>query len=161
MLIFDNNSHPIILSDIYTPTVTDHIWTLDLTMMDFTLSPLLVLEEIIAPTIELMVGGFTFKLPANWNMLIVDEETSALDVVEIGDISGGRFTAFVYGPEMSRHEASTVTVMDYFPSFHNVGPSLAKHQMLCHPISPNTWVNIAPSDSYNKYLKERIVGDLV
>ena len=160
MLIFDNNSHPIILDDIFTPTVTDHIWTLDLNIMDFTMSPLLVLEEIIAPTIELMVGGFTFKLPANWNMLIVDEDTSALDVVEIGDISGGRFTAFVYGPEKSRHEIAVVTVIDYYPSFHNVGPSLSKHQMLCHPISPDSWVNVAPSDSYNKYLKDMVVGDI-
>ena len=160
MLIFDNNSHPIILDSIYTPTVADHIWTLNLDIMDFTLSPLLVLEEIVAPTIELMVGGFTFKLPANWNMLVVDEDTSLLDVVEIAEIAGGRFTAFVYGPEYRRHEAVVVTVMDYFPSFHNVGPSLAKHQMLCHPISPNSWVNVAPSDSYNKYLKNALVGDI-
>ena len=161
MLIFDDYGQPIIVDSIYSPIVTDHLWVLDLEIKDFTLAPLTILENIEAPTIELMVGGFTFKLPSEWNILIIDEETSALDVVEIYEIPGGRFTAFVYGPNKARYEAVPITVTNYFPNYHNVAPSIAKHQMLCHPISPNTWVNIAPSDSYNKYLKDCVVGDIV
>lgn len=160
MLVFDNNNQALILDSIYTPTIADHIWVLDLTLMDFTLAPLLVLEEIVAPTIELMVLGFRFVLPANWNMLVVDNDTSQLDVIEVSELAGREFNAFLYGPDQPSYEMATVSVTDYHPNFHNVGPSLAKHQMLCHPVAPNLWVNVAPSDTYNKYLKDTVAGDL-
>lgn len=161
MLVLDNDNRALILDDIYTPTISDHFWVLDLQMMDYTLAQLLVLEEIVAPTIVLRVMGFEFPLPANWNILIVDDDTQQLDVIEIKDVAGKELRAFMYGPDKSRHGLATITVADYYPNHHNVGPSLSKHQMLCHPIAPDTWVNVAPSDGYNKYLKEKVAGDIV
>lgn len=161
MLVFDNNNTPLILDSIYTPTITDHVWVLDLNLMDFTLAPLLVLEEIVAPTIELFIYGFKFVLPANWNILVVDDDTMQLDVVEISEVAGKEFKALLYGPDRPRHELATIQVTDFDPNFHNVGPSLSKHQMLCHPISPDLWVNVAPTDTYNKYLKDKAVGDII
>ena len=160
MLVFDNNSEPLILESIHTPTIADHIWVLDLTLRDYTLTPLLVLEEIVCPTIEVMVLGFRFKLPANWNILVADGENMQLDVVQISELAGKQFVGLVYGPQMSRPETAEISVTDYFPNFHNVAPSLNKHQMLCHPIAPDAWVNVAPSDTYNKYLKNCLAGDL-
>jgi len=161
MLIFDNNNQAIILDSIHTPTLADHMWVLDLNMMDYTLAPLLVLEEVVSPSIELMIDGFRFVLPANWNMLVADDDTMQLDVVEISDLAGKEFKALVYGPNKLRADLSVISVTDYHPNFQNVGPSLNKHQMLCHPISPDSWVNVAPSDSYNKYLKECTAGDII
>ena len=161
MLVFDNNNQALILDSIHTPTITDHIWVLDLNMMDFTLAPLLILEEIVAPTIELMILGFRFVLPANWNILVVDDETLQLDVVEISELAGREFRVFLYGPNRPRHEMAVASVTDFHPNFHNVGPSLSKHQMLCHPVAPDLWVNVAPSDTYNKYLKDAVAGDLI
>jgi len=167
MLVFDNNNDALILDSIHTPTIADHIWVLDLQMLDFTLAPLLVLEEIVSPAIELMVKttqvphGFRFTLPANWNILICDSETMQLDVTEISDIAGKEFHVLLYGPEHSMVETATVVATDYFPSRSIVGPSLNKHQMLCHPVAPQTWVNVAPSDTYNKYLKNLVSGDLI
>lgn len=161
MLIFDNNNDAVILDSIYTPTLADHIWVLDLTIQDFTLAPLLVLEEVISPSIELMIRGFKFVLPANWNILVTDEETMQLDVVEVAELAGKEFKALIYGPDLPRAELDVVTVTNYHPNYQNVGPSLNKHQMLCHPISPHTWINVAPSDSYNKYLKNITVGDII
>ena len=161
MLVLDNDNKAIILDDIYTPTISDHFWVLDLQLMDYTLASLMVLEEIVAPTIVLRVMGFDFPLPANWNILIVDEDTQQLDVIQVKDVAGKEFRAFVFGPDASRHGLSTITVSDYYPNHHNVGPSLSKHQMLCHPVAPNAWVNVAPADGYNKYLKEKVAGDIV
>jgi hypothetical protein len=164
MLIFDDNNRTIILDDIYTPTPTDFMWVLDLQIMDYTLAPLLVLEEIVCPSIKIKIRGFEFFLPANWNMLIYSEETSELDVVEISELAGKEFTSFVYdlsNPDIVRYLPGTVTVVDYSPEFTNVAPSLNKHQMLCHPISPTEWVNVSPSDTYNKYLKTAVVGDIL
>ena len=160
MLIFDNNT-PLILDSIHTPTIADHIWVLDLNMMDYTLAPLLVLEEIVAPTIVMSIMGFDFPVPANWNILVVDEETTQLDVVEVAEVAGREFKAFVYGPDRPRYEMEVITVSQYYPNHINVSPSLYKYQMLCHPIAPDRWVNVAPADTYNKYLKEKIAGDIV
>lgn len=161
MLILDENVRPIILDSIDTPTTSEYFFALDLQMMDFTLIPLLVLEEIVAPTIELTIQGFTFPIPANWYVLIVDDETLQLDVIEISELSGKDFQVFIYGPEKPRHEQATAQVTDYCPYFTNIAPSLSKSQMLCHPIGPKEWINVSPSDSYNKYLKGSVVGDII
>jgi hypothetical protein len=161
MLIFDSNSKPIILDSIHVPTLTDHFWVLDLTMMDFTLAPLISLEEVVCPTLILRVKGFDFALPANWNVLVYDRETSQLDVVELAETCGREFTALCYGPTKSRHTPAIVSAVDYHVEQKNVGPLLGKHQMLCHPIGPDEWINVAPSDTFNKYLKDRAVGDLI
>jgi hypothetical protein len=164
MLIFDDNNRTIILDNVYTPTPTDFMWVLDLQIMDYTLAPLLVLEEIICPSIKVRIRGFEFFLPANWNMLVFSEETSELDVVEISELAGREFTSFVYDisdPLIVRYKPGLVSVLDYSPEFVNVGPSLNKHQMLCHPISPVEWINVSPSDTYNKYLKTAVIGDIV
>lgn len=161
MLIFDSESKPIILDSIHTPTITDHFWVLDLSMMDFTLAPLVSLEEIVCSTLVVNIKGFEFFLPADWNILVYDKETSQLDVVALKKACGREFTALCYGPQKSRHTPAIVTVTNYHVEHKNVGPLLNKQQMLCHPIGPDEWINVAPADSYNKYLKDRAVGDLV
>jgi len=161
MLIFNENNDPIILDSIQGPTLSEYMYVLDLTLMDFTLAPLLVFEEINCPTISVTIRGFTFNLPANWNILVSDDETYQLDVVEVAELAGKEFKAMIYGMNMKLPELETITVNDYYPNFQNIGPSLNKYQMLCHPISPDAWINISPSDSYNKYLKDKVVGDII
>lgn len=161
MLIFDDNSKPIILDSIYVPTVTAHFWVLDLSLLDYKLSPLISLEEVVCPSLRVRINGFDFVLPANWNILVYDRETSQLDALELSEACGREFTALVYGARKSQHTPGIVTVIDYHAEYRNVGPLLSKHQMLCHPIGPDEWVNVAPSDAYNKYLKDRAVGDLL
>jgi len=161
MLIFDNNNKAVLLDSIYTPTLADHFWVLDFQMMDYTLAPLLVLEETISPSITIRIKGFDFQLPANWNLLVADDETMQLDVVTVAELAGREFKALTYGPSKLMAELETVSVVDYTPTRKNVGPSLNKHQMLCHPISPDSWINVSPSDSYNKYLKNCTAGDII
>ncbi len=161
MLIFDENSQPIILDSILTPTIAESLWVLDFQMEDYTLTPLAVLEETVSPSIELMIAGFRFVLPASWNILVCDEETMQLDVCEVAAVAGKEFKAFVYGPDFSMPQTSPISATDYHPNFINVGPQLSKHQMLCHPISPDAWVNVSPSDAYNKYLKGKVAGDII
>jgi hypothetical protein len=161
MLIFDENNDAIMLDNIQGPVGSEYMYVLDMNIMDFTLAPILVFEEVICPTIRLKIRGFEFDLPANWNILITDDETYQLDVVEISELAGKEFKALVYGMEMSMIELEPVQVVDYQPSQQNVGPSLNKFQMLCHPIEPKVWINVAPSDSYNKYLKDKVIGDII
>lgn len=161
MLIFDTNSTPIILDSVVVPTTTDHFWVLDMNIMDYTLTPLISLEEVICPSFVLRVNGFEFVVPTLWNVLIYDKETSQLDTLALKDACGKEFTALVYGPKKTHHSSGVISIVDYFVEYKNVGPLLMKHQMLCHPIGPNEWINVSPSDAFNKYLKDRSVGDLV
>ena len=161
MLLFDDHSKPVILDSIFVPTLMEHFWVLDFNILDFTLTPLVALEQIICPSLQMRVQGFDFVVPANWTVLCYDKETSQLDTIEISETAGREFTALVYGPNKSLAQAGTISIIDYYQEFVNVSPSLNKHQMLCHPIGPDTWINIAPSDTYNKYLKDLTVGDLI
>lgn len=161
MLIFDDTSSTILIDDIYSPTLTEHVWVLDLEMMDYTLAPLLLMEEITCPSITLEVFGYAFILPANWYVLIYDTETTQLDTVCVADLAGREFTALSYGPHRSSVISAKITVVDYSSNHKNVGPSLNKHQMLCHPVAPNLWINISSTDPYNKYLRDTVVGDLI
>lgn len=161
MLIFDENTQAIIIDSVTTPVLTEYFWVLDLSIMDYTIAPLMILEEIISPTITLSIRGFRFDLPANWSILVYSDETMQLDVVDVGDLAGNDFTAMIYGPNTSIVSSGEIRSVDYSPETINYAPSLSKHQMLCHPISPDEWVNVAPSDVYNKYLRERSVGDII
>ncbi len=161
MLLFDDQTNPVIIDSIHTPTTCDHMWVLDLTMLDYTLAPLNVFEEIICDSLQVCINGFEFVVPAMWNILVFDRDTSQLDVIEIRRAIGREFTALVYGTNMMTVQPATISVTNLLPDFKNVAPALNKHQMLCHPIGPNEWVNIAPSDGYNKYLKDCIVGDII
>lgn len=161
MLIFDENTRATILHNIATPSPVEYMWVLDLQMEDFCLASLDVLEETVSPAMQLMVGGFEFILPANWNILVCDDESMQLDVIELSAVAGKEFRAFVYGSNFSIPVTLPIYVTNYYPSWVNVGPALSKSQMLCHPIAPDTWVNVSPSDSYNKYLKGKVAGDII
>lgn len=161
MLIFDDQSRPILLDNICDPILTNYMWVLDLTLMDYTLAPLIMLEEIVCSSMQVTINGFNFILPSNWNILVYDQETSQLDVIELSETTGKEFTALVYGPNSVRYVPGTISITNYFVEHKNVGPSLNKHQLLCHPIGPNEWINVSPTNSFNKYLKDMTVGDLL
>lgn len=161
MLIFDEHNKPMILDSIHGPTVTEYLWILDMNLLEFTLAPLAMLEENVCPSLKLEIRGSEIILPASWNILIFDPETAQLDVTPVSQVPGREFTAFVYGPTKFRHEPATVTAIDYYVEYKNVGPSLNKHQMLCHPISSDEWIVVSGSDGFNKYLKHAGIADII
>jgi hypothetical protein len=161
MLIFDEHSKPILIDQLTGPVIPNYSWVLDLNLLDFTLSPLVMLEEITCPILTLQTeSGFKFKLPAYWHLLVYDRETTQLDLVQLSDLTGKQFTAAASGPNTSTVHPVNITVIDYDSLGVYVSPSLNKHQMICHPISPKLWVNVTPSDVFNKYLKGKDLGDI-
>lgn len=161
MLILNEHNSTIILEDVAAPVISDYFWVLDMTIMDYTLTPLLFLEEMVCPTMTILVNGFQFDLPASWNVLVYDPETLQLDVVSVSDLAGKELNALIYGAKSVGPLAGVVRILDYKVESKSISPSLTKNQMLCHPISPTKWINISPSDAYNKYLKDCIVSDII
>jgi hypothetical protein len=161
MIIFDEHNSPVILNSITGPTLVDYMWILDLAILDFTLAPLVMLEELVCPGIQICVRGFEFTLPASWSILVYDPDTSQLDVVQLCDTGGREFTACVFGPNKASPVPSTIVATKYYPQFTHIGPSLNKHQMIGAAVSPDEFVLVSPSDGFNKYLKDLTIGDLV
>lgn len=160
MLILNEDNQTIVLDSIHSPVKSEYFWCLDTTDQDFTLAKLEVLEEITAPTFTLMLGGFEFNVPSSWNVLIYDNETMQIDAVELSNVVGKDFRAFIYGPAENHHQGEIITVTNYVPVEKTVAPLMNKHQMLCHPISPKHWVCITPHD-VQKHLKNLYVGNLL
>ena len=161
MVIFDDHSRPILLDNINSPVLTDHFWVLDLAEQDFMLTPLDILEEIRCPSVKVRVENFEFVVPANWSVLVYDVETSMLDSAQLSESAGRDYQAFVYGAHQSTATSGRIEVVDYYTEHKNISPSLNKHQMLCHSIGPDTWINIGPSDPYRRFIRNIMVGDIL
>lgn len=162
MLIFQESEEIRIIDNIKPTLVDDAFWVLDLDQQDFTLAPLQVIEAITAPSVELLIDGFTFVVPATWNILICDPETSQLDISDVGSVLGKSFQSFVFGFDIPMVELHTIEAVDYLPNHTSFSPSFNKSHMLCHPIDQTRWVNLSPADSYNKYFRSTMLsGDLI
>lgn len=161
MVISDENSFPTIIESIDTPTICSHFWVLELAEMDFTLNKLKMFEEQTTPTLRFLINGYFVEAPADWNILVFSEETAQLDVAEISDLTRSRFTAMLYEHRTGKIVPGPVQVVDYHREAQIINPTLNKHTMLCHHVGPEWWCCLAPTDNYNKYLKNAVVGDLL
>lgn len=162
MLISNENSKPILISSIDEPLNTDYFWVLDLEERDFKLSKLLMLEEFIAPTLTINIKGHAISLPADWNILVYSDETSGVDMVQVSDLTKSSFSLFLLSHKNNKIIENSVKVIAYDTQSTVRTPSFNKNLMLCHPIGEAAWIMVAPTDTYNKYLKEPItVGNFL
>jgi hypothetical protein len=161
MMVLNEHSQASAIEKLTQQLGYDYMWIFDLSLKDYTLTPIITLEEFRTPTFVVDIEGSRLTIPANWNVLIYDQELSVVDVVELAEAAGRQFTAFVYGPAKSRPTPKVISVVDYFMDYQIVCPSLVKTQMLCVPINNDEWITVCPTDWYNKYLKGCTVGDLI
>ena len=162
MLIFQESQNVTKIDDLRPVIVEDYFWVMDLENKDFMIEPLNVIEATRCPSIELLVDGFQFIVPSTWNILIVDPETSQLDISDVGSVIGKNFHAFCYGFNSSMTEMHNIEAVDYHPDFVSFSPVMNKNHMLCHPIDKDRWINLSPADSYNKHFRSTLLsGDFV
>ena len=162
MIFLDENNIPIMIDSIDVPTISEYFWSFSLKEMDFMLTEIKTFEELVTPSLIISVMGYVIELPANWNVLIYSPETSQLDTTEVFRLARINFDVLVYNHKKDQVSTNVgeATVLDYYPMSKLRTPSLHKNTMLCHPIGPDHWICVAPTDSYNKYLKDRVIGDL-
>jgi hypothetical protein len=166
MVISDENSFPILIDSIDVPTLIKHFWVLKLSQdgepfIDFTLQELAMFEEHVTPSLEFRIDGYRIEAPTNWNILVYSEETAQVDVAEISDLTRSKFTALIYQHRTGKIIPGPIMVVDYHIEAHIKTPALNKHTMLCHHVGPDGWICLAPTDNYNKYLKNVLIGDLM
>lgn len=161
MIILDENAHPIILDNIDIPFPVDYFWALDLEIMDFTLKALMLSEELTTKTLSVVINGYLVEAPCDWNLLVYSPETSELDIVEFSDLAKHSYNAFVYNHKTCKLVENSIRTEHYNQLTNVQTPSLIKNTMLCHALGDEMWVCIAPTDSYNKYIKGKVIGDLL
>ena len=162
MLISDENSIPKMISSIDEPLDIDYFWALDLQEQDFKLEKLILLEEFLTPTLVISIGGHAIELPAEWNLLVYSPETAIVDMIQVSDLTKNNFTLFLFDHKQNRVIESTVKVIDYYSSATIRTPGFNKNMMLCHPVGVKAWIMVAPTDTYNKYLKDIVtVGNFL
>lgn len=150
------------IESIDAPTISEYFWSLSLKEMDFMLNKVETFEELSTPSLIVSIMGYVIELPTNWNILVYSPETSQLDTVELFRLARVSFDVMVYNHKTDKVVTShdnKVQVLDYFPMSKLRTPSLHKNTMLCHAIGPSHWICVAPTDNYNKYLKDKVIGD--
>lgn len=162
MIFLDENSIPIMIESIDIPTISEYFWSFSLKEMDFMLTEIKTFEELQTSSIMVAIMGYVIELPTKWNTLIYSPETSQLDVAEVYRLAKVPFDLLVYNHRTDQVETNVgqPMVLDYFPNAKLRTPSLHKNTMLCHALGPDHWVCVAPTDNYNKYLKDKVIGDL-
>lgn len=161
VILHDEYNKPLVLNTLKDRLPTHHVWCLDLKVSDFKLLQIKSVEEIVSPSLVLKINGRLTCLPCHWHMLICDPETTQLDVVPVGELANDFYYALVYGNNIEMPQFEPITVIDYLVSETHIYPSHARNFMLCHDVGNGRWINCSYADSYNRFLKNKIAGDLI
>ena len=168
MLLLPEFGRPYLIQSLDSPVVPKYFWTFSGPMLDFVLAPIHYLEETYGPTVEIVLNGFQFSVPASWNILVVDRDTSMVDTVPIHVCSTNMYTAFLMSSTTNRYLTADIHVVGFEKEEKLVHPMVQKATMMCHPIGPDSSNQnsilsavIGPYDLYQKYLNNVSAAELL
>jgi len=136
MLILPDYGFPYIIDNVSGPVVPKHCWFYDSELNDFLLRPIRLLEETTGPTVSVRINGFTFSVPASWNLLVVDEDTKLVDTVQITQCSSSNYLAFLMHPDVSSYQLSSIVLLDLEMKKSCVHVMIPRMHMMLHPVGP-------------------------
>ena len=137
MLVITEYNHPYSISDLTAPIVPKFNWIFSTELMDFSLSPIMYLEETTGAALKIMINKYAFEIPASWNILVVDEETMMIDTIPIADCSTKSYKAFLFCPTSMNLFLDDIKFIDLVPHVSLCHTSIPKNSMICHPVGPN------------------------
>jgi len=160
VLILPDHNRPYYIGHVNQPIVPQYFWNLSGSMLDFTLNPLVYLEEYQGPTILIEINGFRFSVPSGWHILIVDTETKLIDTIPVSQCSTSPYLAMIVSSISSKYMELPIKVVDFKPDELVVYPMISKGCMMFCPVGeedsdPENIVSvlIGPYDLYDKYLE--------
>lgn len=133
MQILPDYNHSYHIGSVSEPIIPRYAWYYDALLNDFMLRPLLMLEETTGPTITAEINGEILKVPANWYILMVDDDTKMIDTLPINRAAGSGYKAFMMHPSLSRYELADVKLLDLTQDAV-VHLLISKQQLVCHPV---------------------------
>jgi hypothetical protein len=161
MLIFNNQFKPTIVDSVFDPLVTPSFWALNLDAQDFMFVNIGFLEEHNEKGKGFTFDGQYVELPNSWYILIAEEEEGTLDLIQVKDIRGRPFDAFLYDikksvPKVARMETFNPEIYTKF-----CHPIVPKNIMIVHPINSYSGIVVSSTDQYNKYIKNHYMTDFL
>lgn len=134
MVILPEFNHPYLIDNVSGPVVPKYSWFYDVSMNDFVLRPINLLEETYGPTVRVRINNFDFNIPVNWNLLIVDEETKMVDTVPISQCASSNYSALLMHPDTHDYHTSPVILLDLYPKETCTYVMIPRMHMTLHPV---------------------------
>lgn len=160
MLIFDDELKPLLLENKDDPIPSALFWVLDMDVdgndeqdayIDFMFKPIGFIEEYHSKCITFDVGGQRITLPSHWNILLADEETSAVDLVSISDIKGRELDVYVFSFNQLTPKIKTLKTINAHNYEKFCHPIIPKNSLLVHPIYKDEGVIITPKHLHKRF----------
>ena len=146
------------------PTKSDYYWVFDFELIDYTLVPLLMIQEVTGTVMLVNTLNKTITLPLNWSVLVFDEDSLQLDMVGISNLEVSSFTALVSGPSVEKDYFSARISLQQVTAETIVTPLPDKHQLLCHPVTDDLFICVGSTPNvptFQKYLEPLTVKSTV
>jgi len=161
MLIFDDNLKPTLITSEEDPVMSTVYWTLNLEEEDFMFSYIGFLEGHDERGVGLTFDGQYVALPESWYIVLADPFDGTLDLIQVKEIRGREFEAFVV--EFHRTTPRTVPMATMNSRIYQrfCHPIMPKNLMMVHPIDEYSGIIISPHDQYNKYIKNKTMMDFL
>ena len=136
MLVLPDYGHPYIIDSVSGPVVPKYSWFYDVSLNDFVLRPIRLLEETIGTTVKVRINNFDFNVPASWNLLVVDEDTKLVDTVPITQCASSNYSAFMMHPETHDYYVSPVVLLDLMMKESCTHVMIPRMHMMLAPVGP-------------------------
>ena len=103
--------------------------------IDYYFLPLVFLESFHSPAAVLKIGNYNLEIPLDWSVLVYDQDTSDVEVVEISRLNDRGFCAAVLNPlnDMTIN-AEEITIIDIYSDIKWFFPKLRNGCMLVIPL---------------------------
>lgn len=167
-IVINEINKPYLIDSLTQPLPLRHHWIFDGHFLDFTLSEINYLEETVGPTITILVAECEIKVPGAWNILIVDRETSTVDVVPISKCAAMEYLAFVFSPEDGKLITEPIKVIDWTEKDSCIFPAVSTGAAVVHAIAPgvlhgkqiNRGIVLSPHDLW-RWIGGKTIGDIL
>lgn len=102
---------------------------------DFFFIPLIFLESFNSPALVLRIGNNVIKMPADWQILIGEEDAGDLEVLPLTSINDRGFSAYTFNPiDGYRPEFVPVEIVNVYQDVKWYFPKLRPGQLLAVPL---------------------------
>jgi hypothetical protein len=103
---------------------------------DYFFIPLIFLESFNSPALVLRIGDHVVKMPADWQILIGEEDVGDLEVLPLTSINDRGFSAYTFNPLTSyRPEFMPIEIIDVYQDVKWYFPKLRPGQLLAVPLT--------------------------
>lgn len=136
MNILPEYGFSISITDVNEPVIPQRCWFYDASLNDFVLRPITMLEETTGTTVTAEINGYTFDIPAAWNMLVADEDLKLVDTVPITQCSSGSYHAFLMHPDLSFYKLAPIILKDLSVRGQAVHVTVPRAHAMLHPVGP-------------------------